>query len=267
MRNDLQHYQLYPHSTRVHTYIKPHPALRKWVAHYTYLYNTKRMSSSFLTLVPDAAGCITMRDVGKGLECMFWGATTRCVQVPSYQETIRFQFFIEFHPTAAFALFHHSQHGYLNEQIALHEVNKQLNLHFQQAFEQCQLLSSFVAVIDQELLQLAKETTTCVSFMRKQLQKGSSIIETMNQTGYSRRHLQRMFLEQMGCSMKEYQRVERVNQAVQYLQQGMDGTRAAQLCGFYDQPHFIHDFTQICGLTPKKYMEKLSEFYNEPLKF
>lgn len=264
---DILPSHLYRRSSKTHLYIRPHPALQKWVAHYTYLQDTHTYNTPFLTLVPDAAGCITMQDTGNGLDCCFWGATTHCVQVPSNQPAIQFHFFVEFHPTAAYAFLHHSQHLYLNEKIPLQDVCPSLNRALKEAYEQCDTLSAFIKIVDQELLKMVEEQSACVRFMRKQLQNGSSIMETMEQTGYSRRHLQRMFLEQMGCSMKEYQRIERINQAVRFLQQGMDGTKAAQSCGYYDQSHFIHDFVQVCGLTPKKYVESLSEFYNEPFKF
>jgi len=33
--------------------------------------------------------------------------------------------------------------------------------------------------------------------------------------------------------------------------------------GFFDQPHFIHDFRAILGLTPQKYICNMSDFYND----
>ena len=41
----------------------------------------------------------------------------------------------------------------------------------------------------------------------------------------------------------------------------------AQEAGFYDQSHFIHDFSHICGVAPGAYLQNLSAFYNEIFKF
>ncbi len=37
--------------------------------------------------------------------------------------------------------------------------------------------------------------------------------------------------------------------------------------GFYDMPHFIHEFKSICGITPQKYQDNMSDFYSEIAKF
>lgn len=256
-------------SNETHLYLRPHKKLRTLIAHYTCLMETKFHShQDTLMLVPDAAGCITMQDIGHGLECMLWGATTHCVQVAIQRTQMRFHFFIEFLPTAAFTLFQHSQQPFLNQRIPLQEIHRELYEMIRCAYDACETLEAFVCCMDEALLSLMHEGKDgCVGFMQKQLHKGHDIQSIITNIGYSRRHVQRMFQEQMGCTMKDYQRVERINQAVVCMQRGMRGSEIAQQCGYHDQSHFIHDFTKVCKLTPQQYIAKMSEFYNEEIKF
>ena len=59
-----------------------------------------------------------------------------------------------------------------------------------------------------------------------------------------------------------------MNNAVKLMKEGSNGLIAiAQLLGYYDQAHFIHDFKAIVGVSPKAYLENMSSFYNENYKF
>ena len=89
------------------------------------------------------------------------------------------------------------------------------------------------------------------------------------ETGYSSRHLTRLFRERCGLSPKRLQRIVRINTAAMLMQRsaGLSLTRLAQELDYFDQAHFIHDFRAVCGVTPGAYQARLSDFYNEPLKF
>ncbi|MCB7429791.1 helix-turn-helix transcriptional regulator [Erysipelatoclostridium ramosum] len=69
-----------------------------------------------------------------------------------------------------------------------------------------------------------------------------------------------MVQQRLGCSMKTIQKIQRINQAVNLLkQQSLSLTAIAQQCGFYDQAHFIHDFREICNVTPQQYQKQLQD--------
>ena len=80
--------------------------------------------------------------------------------------------------------------------------------------------------------------------------------------GVSQRQLERLYHSQVGMSPKQYSRLVRVETARLLLRQ-MDSqtgspsttTLAADL-GFYDQSHFIREFTQVVGITPYRYMQR-----------
>ena len=69
-------------------------------------------------------------------------------------------------------------------------------------------------------------------------------------------------------SAKTFLRLVRINGAIQRMQRReVARTMLAQEAGFYDQSHFIREFKAVCGVTPRQYLEGMSGFYNEALKF
>ncbi|MCU1222073.1 MAG: AraC family transcriptional regulator [Edaphobacter sp.] len=83
----------------------------------------------------------------------------------------------------------------------------------------------------------------------------TTIAELTRQIGLSSRHLSQLFREQVGVSPKIYCRIQRFQQVVQHLHQGVD-IRWAELaltCGYYDQSHFANDFRAFSGLSPTTY--------------
>jgi len=76
----------------------------------------------------------------------------------------------------------------------------------------------------------------------------------------STRQFERRFKELAGLSPKLYSRVVRFQSATQHkLAGGRDLTEIAYECGYFDQSHFINDFRQFSGYTPKEYFWKDAE--------
>lgn len=65
----------------------------------------------------------------------------------------------------------------------------------------------------------------------------------------------RRFIAEIGLSPKEFQRVTRIGALKDYFHHhpGISLTQLAYQFGYYDQSHFIKDFSSITGQTPKSY--------------
>jgi AraC-like DNA-binding protein len=85
--------------------------------------------------------------------------------------------------------------------------------------------------------------------------RGNVRISTLaREHGVSARHFERKFKEFAGLNPKLYARVVRFQAATQHKLDGVrDLTEIAYACGYYDQSHFINDFRQFSGYTPKEY--------------
>jgi transcriptional regulator GlxA family with amidase domain len=78
--------------------------------------------------------------------------------------------------------------------------------------------------------------------------------------GISKRQFERRFKDLAGLSPKLYSRVIRFQAATQFKLNGTrDLTEIAYASGYYDQSHFINDFREFSGYTPKQYFWNTAE--------
>jgi AraC-like DNA-binding protein len=88
------------------------------------------------------------------------------------------------------------------------------------------------------------------------LSKGSeSISNIINKDKSTRRQLERMFKKQIGISPKQLGKVIRLQTALKLLlnQESEKLTNIAYKCEYYDQAHFIKDFKEFTGVSPKEF--------------
>ncbi len=94
-----------------------------------------------------------------------------------------------------------------------------------------------------------------------------SMSEISAQFFYSEKHIRRLFLQYVGTTPKTFSRIVRVNYALRLLNNSPAHLiDIAMEAGFFDQPHFIHDFKTICGISPQAYIQNMSVFYNDEFK-
>ena len=72
------------------------------------------------------------------------------------------------------------------------------------------------------------------------------------------------FKADVGITPKRYCRLLRFQQAVgrAHAARDVDWAEVALACGYFDQPHFIHDFREFSGLTPTAYGALKTAFQN-----
>ncbi len=105
------------------------------------------------------------------------------------------------------------------------------------------------------LQRLDPRVNTAVSFVLDT--HGSARIDDLAvRVGCTRRHLERLFLDQVGLTPKRLSRIRRFQRALATLEQAQAagersaGVTAAALCGYADQSHFVHEFRELAGTTP-----------------
>jgi len=90
------------------------------------------------------------------------------------------------------------------------------------------------------------------------LTKGGTPINTILKDDLSkRRQLERKFIKQIGISPKQLGKVIRLQTALKLLlnQQSESFTTIAYESEYYDQAHFIKDFKEFTGNTPKEFLD------------
>ncbi|MGW0872656.1 helix-turn-helix domain-containing protein [Streptomyces sp. NPDC002740] len=75
------------------------------------------------------------------------------------------------------------------------------------------------------------------------------------EVGWSVRHLENRFREQIGLGPKAAARVLRLQRARRLLAEGRSAAETAALCGFYDQAHLSGEFKAMTGCTPREFAQ------------
>lgn len=83
------------------------------------------------------------------------------------------------------------------------------------------------------------------------------VAKIQEESGYSERYINKIFLEEMGFSAKTFCKIIQFQRSLEFLNYGAPDKMAdaAVYLGYYDQSQFIRDFTKYAGLTPKKYLD------------
>ena len=94
--------------------------------------------------------------------------------------------------------------------------------------------------------------------MLREKQGNLPIPQVAQEVGISQRQLERLYQKQVGMSPKQYAQLLRVERARLALKQDPlpSTTSLATEPGFYDQAHFIHEFSAVIGLTPYAYLKR-----------
>ncbi|MBX3239535.1 MAG: AraC family transcriptional regulator [Chitinophagaceae bacterium] len=133
-----------------------------------------------------------------------------------------------------------------------------------------------IRIIENFLQNKLNEKTTIDNIVKSTIDalvatSGSSPINTILKEDLSkRRQLERKFLKQIGISPKQLGKVIRLQTALKMLLSQKTGTltQIAYESEYYDQNHFIKDFKEFTGTTPKEFLadgtlELSSLFYAE----
>ena len=74
--------------------------------------------------------------------------------------------------------------------------------------------------------------------------------------GLSSRQLERLFLERIGLSPKRYMRLRRFEHALSLTRLEHPAREVAFAAGYADQAHFIREFRNFCGTTPRRFAQE-----------
>ncbi|MFE6853367.1 helix-turn-helix domain-containing protein [Streptomyces sp. NPDC057674] len=124
------------------------------------------------------------------------------------------------------------------------------------------------AALDETLLRWAadvapsREPSPAVLRAWELLNRSSGTVpvrELAARCGWSPRHLENRFREQIGLTPKRLARILRLNRAIRQLTAGGRPADIAAGCGFYDQSHLSREFTDLTGMPPGRFLATRKE--------
>ncbi len=101
-----------------------------------------------------------------------------------------------------------------------------------------------------------------VNYIDTKVENISSLSILSEEFGYSYSHISKKFLSVMGESIKSYYTKRRFEMAKEYLSQGIDITKTAELVGFKSIHAFSRAFHKHFGETPSDYKNKQTFSHN-----
>jgi AraC-like DNA-binding protein len=257
--------------------IKPNEDLATLVKCYWTLESVKEKTPTRNTIVPD--GCIKMifhygdpykhhPESGDSFllpRCFVVGQLTRPFEVEPTGETGTF--FVCFHPNGFLPFATLPIKEMENTVVSLEELfgneGKIIGQQILAANSTSERISIIETFLDNRLTnthavdEIIKSTVETILTAHGQL----SVDDLSKQTNTNRRQLARKFSSAIGLSPKQLSKTIRLQAALKMLMTGKvtSLTDLAYEGEYYDQAHFIKDFKEFTGLTPK-------EFYGDHLK-
>lgn len=254
-------------------YLLPHPVLRNWISNYTITFPVPGMMSDEYSVLPHGSSTLIFSCSDSSISGNLMGPITKPVTVGNAANLLKMLFIVEFQPAGYYAFSGMPQNELTDTHTPFCDVNSCLEKLIEQQLETASGIGDLISEIDRLFIAHLKTALYKPEFILASqhiLDSGgkTTVKELSGQVFYSERHLNRMFDRYLGVNVKSFSRLVRVNHALRLLKRR--GLSFQQVCieaGFYDIPHFIHDFKSICGITPQKYRENMSDFYSEIAKF
>ena len=254
-------------------YLLPHPGLRNWISNYTITFPSAGMISNDYAVIPHGSATLVFACDGDRLYGDLFGPITMPACVGSTANRFAMLFIVEFQPAGYYAFSGMPQNELTDMVIPFADINPALLRLIGERLETTLSAERFVAEVDRLFLAHLKTTVYQQEFSlaNQMIIDGGGLVsvkEISQSVFYSERHLGRLFDRYMGLGVKSFSRLVRVNKALHLLRRpGMSIMQACLMTGFYDMPHFIHEFKSICGITPQEYRHNMSDFYSEIAKF
>lgn len=235
--------------------------LDKGISHFYQLALHKKAS---LRIVPDACIDFVFVYTSNGMKAYATGGTLECGEQVVEEDAEYFG--VRFMPGFAPKGFDVTLADIIGKSLILKDIIKDYNSDFIEEMSEQKDFSSRIKVFLQYYQDYYekeeeigfKESTLYI--MKKMIYDSFGTIKISvlaEKTGYSERYINRLFIDNLGCSPKTFCKIIQFQRSLGILDECENANmkELALKLGFYDQSQFIKDFKRFCGYTPKQYLE------------
>lgn len=255
-----------------YAYVLPCEKLRCLISNFTISFPNRTIISDDYTIMPHGSATLVLLYYHMELHSFLFGPTTKPVRVGDIANQCDTLFIIEFQPAGFFPFRKINQKELTDKIVPFSMLDYSLDTAMKDIFTASFSIDELLLKFEDKLLhsilfQYPKELSLAMKTII-QMEGNMTSIQVLKNVFYGQRHLNRLFNQHIGMSMKSFSRLVRINKAIQLLN---DKTNTlALICeklGYYDVSHFVKDFKIVCNLTPQEYRRNMSDFYSEIAKF
>lgn len=244
-----------------------HIALRKYIQYYNIIFPGKDTFLPQYTLMPNACGTLSLAFDGCSIRAELWGATTLPIPLGAEPNGYGILLLIQLSPYGLYQITGQNQAEFADKRLWLRDIDSQLFGSLRQAFMMSDTIAELVSACDTILYSrmdeiVVSEALLAAADLILKSHGNIKVKEAARRSCYSERQLNRLFLLQVGMSVKNYARLTRFNYVLQQIQKSPCFFAAlSQQAGYFDQAHFDKDFKAISGVSPQMYLKTMSDFY------
>ncbi|WP_431210954.1 helix-turn-helix domain-containing protein [Puia sp. P3] len=238
-----------------YTEIPPTGLLKKYIKHF-YIFNSRDTSPERILPLGNVEITVSVGDGGNNVLITNMGTQSYFV-VPS---ALKRMVGISLQPWGLYGLLRISPAEIANSKIPLEDV---LPPHFRELVHRVQDNDDpgrIIATLQHYLLrhgedrghEMIGDAVSIIDKYRGQLQ----LSDLFKRYYLSPRRLEQLFDRSVGMSVKKYSRLKRFHFAVTQLKKDTHLTALALNAGYYDQSHFIHEFGEFAGVSPRVFLKE-----------
>jgi AraC-like DNA-binding protein len=199
---------------------------------------------------------------------VFSGARSNCfvIDTPQEERVVGVQFL----PGGAFPFFHVPLSESEDISVNLEDLWSRRTGEIREQLLAAPTVESMLFKLEECLLaqlvrppELHPAVGVALGHLQRSLHNGR-VADVSERVGLSSRRFIELFHRQIGLTPKVFCRVRRFQQVLRTIHRktDVDWAQIALECGYYDQPHFIHDFRSFSGLTPGGYLAAATPHLN-----
>lgn len=244
-----------------------HEELKKYILYYNIVFPFDGMFAADYTLMPNACSTLSIAFDGAKVTAELWGASITPTVLGAEPNRYDILLLVQLSPYGLYQITKLNQNELADKRIPLQDIDRGLSHGLSHAFTAAETVADIVNACDEVLLRRMEQVIVSDGLLLaaeviSNRQGQICVKDIAAEAGYSQRHLNRLFLTQIGINVKSYARLMRFNHVLKHVDRSLHPLiYISQEAGYYDQAHFDKDFKDISGVTPLIYTQKMSDFY------
>jgi len=172
---------------------------------------------------------------------------------------------VEFHPCGAYPILKIPMDELTDRRLSAYELSRTWNQSLTEILRNCEGVGGKIDFIQDRLWQCVSHgqpqnplVAFCVDFLKRS-NGSATVLDLERRTGYERRHLEKLFNENVGVPPKMLAGIFRFQSFHRKLAHAasFESVRSDVHKYFYDEAHFNKSFKKMTGFSPKHYFLKV----------